>query len=186
MVSRHTQALDSAPIKANASMEGLELKKPFQSIKNHFANVDSENQRQKSNGITASAGLITARPYHLRRVKSHQEKLRENPVSASCAAHEKARLFSHKTHYSPHNPDARISVKPGKARKLNYHCSRAVDTGNGVISHIQADFADGRDGQYLPSMTEKGSKSNLSVRIRTDKYKKCASDSSKATLVHLV
>jgi transposase len=33
MVSGHTQALDSAPVKANASMESLELKKPFQSIK---------------------------------------------------------------------------------------------------------------------------------------------------------
>lgn len=155
MVSGHTQALDSAPVKANASMESLELKKPFQSIKNHFANVDSENQHQKSNGITASAGLITAPPHHLRRMKSHQEKLRENPVSASGAAHEKAQLFSNKTHYNPHDPDARISVKPGKARKLNYHCSMAVDTGQGVISHIQADFADGRDSQYLPAMTEK-------------------------------
>ena len=31
----------------------------------------------------------------------------------------------------------------------------AVDTAQGVISHIQADFADGRDSQYLPSMTVK-------------------------------
>lgn len=28
----------------------------------------------------------------------------------------------------------------------------AVDTAEGVISHIQADFADGRDSQYLPSI----------------------------------
>jgi hypothetical protein len=40
-----------------------------------------------------------------------------------------------------------LSVKPGKARKLNYHCSMAVDTAEGVISHIQAHFADGRDSQ---------------------------------------
>lgn len=31
----------------------------------------------------------------------------------------------------------------------------AVDTAQGVISHIQADFADGRDSQYLPAMTVK-------------------------------
>lgn len=30
----------------------------------------------------------------------------------------------------------------------------AVDTAEGVISHIQADFADGRDSQYLPSITK--------------------------------
>lgn len=29
MVAGHTQAIDSAPVKANASMESLELKKPF-------------------------------------------------------------------------------------------------------------------------------------------------------------
>jgi hypothetical protein len=28
----------------------------------------------------------------------------------------------------------------------------AVDTARGVISHVQADFADGRDSQYLPSL----------------------------------
>jgi hypothetical protein len=28
----------------------------------------------------------------------------------------------------------------------------AVDTAEGVISHVQADFADGRDSQYLPSL----------------------------------
>jgi hypothetical protein len=62
---------------------------------------------------------------------------------------------SNKTHYCPADPDARVSIKPGKARKLNYHCSMAVDTAEGVISHIQADFADGRDCQYLPDITSK-------------------------------
>lgn len=64
----------------------------------------------------------------------------------------KAQLLSNKTHYSPHDPDARISVKPGKARKLNYHCSMAVYSAEGVISHVQADFADKRDSQCLPSI----------------------------------
>ncbi|KEQ29904.1 hypothetical protein N180_19895 [Pedobacter antarcticus 4BY] len=77
----------------------------------------------------------------------------DNPVGAPGAAHEKAQLLSNKTYYNPHDPDARISVKPGKARKLNYHCSMAVDTAEGVISHIQADFADGRDSQYLPAIS---------------------------------
>ena len=46
-------------------------------------------------------------------------------------------------------------MKPGKARKLNYHCSLAVDTAEGVITHVQADFADGRDSQCLPGLTLK-------------------------------
>jgi len=160
MVSGHTQAMDrgggrSAPIKANASMESLELKKPFQSIERHFEVVDSENNQQTQVNISSSVGLITAPQHHLNRVKYNHDKLRKNPVGAAGASHEKAQLFSNKTHYSPNDPDARISVKPGKARKLNYHCSMSVDTAEGVISHIQADFADGRDSQYLPDMTVK-------------------------------
>lgn len=34
-------------------------------------------------------------------------------------------------------------------------CSMAVDTAQGVISHIQADFADKRDSQQLPELTVK-------------------------------
>jgi transposase len=154
MVSGHTQAVDSAPIKANASMESVVLKVPATSIGDHLKNVEEENQEpQKKNDPTRQAAPITAPEHHLRRVKKHHQNLLDNPVGGPGAAHEKAQLYSNKTHYNPHDPDARISVKPGKARKLNYHCSMAVDTAEGVISHIQADFADGRDSQYLPAIS---------------------------------
>ncbi|WP_245859568.1 transposase [Spirosoma aerolatum] len=52
-------------------------------------------------------------------------------------------------------PSSRSGGPSGKARKLNYHCSLAVDTAEGVISHVQADFADGRDSQNLPDITLK-------------------------------
>jgi hypothetical protein len=59
---------------------------------------------------------------------------------------------SNKTHYSPTDPEARISIKLGKARALNYLCSLAVDTAHGVISHVQADLADSRDSVHLPQL----------------------------------
>jgi hypothetical protein len=62
--------------------------------------------------------------------------------------------LSNKTHYSPTDPDARISVKPGKARALNYLCSLAVDTAYGIISHVQADLADSRDSLHLPGLVQ--------------------------------
>ena len=37
-------------------------------------------------------------------------------------------------------------------RALNYRCRLAVDTAHGVISHVQADLADGRDSLYLPRL----------------------------------
>jgi hypothetical protein len=154
MVSGHTQAVDSAPIKANASIESVVPKTPATSLKSHLQKVSEENSEQNNDGNPpASAGQsITAPEHELKRVQRHQKKLQQNSVSALGAGHEKAQLLSNKTHYSPHDPDARISVKPGKARKLNYHCSMAVDSSEGVISHIQADFADKRDSQCLPSI----------------------------------
>nr|WP_157816110.1 hypothetical protein [Spirosoma pollinicola] len=96
------------------------------------------------------ASVITAADHQLRRLKKHQQNLKSAPTTLG-AGNEKAQLLSNKTHYSPTDPDARISIKPGKARKLNYHCSLAVDTAEGVISHVQADSADGRDSQCLPA-----------------------------------
>lgn len=143
MVSGHTQAVDSAPIKANASMESVVPKVPVTPMEDHLKKVSEEN------GGTVSPAHVSAPEHELKRVEKHHENLRYSPVRPAGASHKKARLLSNKTHYSPHDPDARISVKPGKARKLNYHCSMAVDTAEGVISHIQADFADGRDSQYM-------------------------------------
>jgi transposase len=154
MVSGHTQAVDSAPIKANASMESVVPKMPATSIDNHLKKVSEENRETtKKHGGTESPANVSAPAHELKRVEKHHQKLRNNPVGSVGASHKKAQLLSNKTHYNPHDPDARISVKPGKARKLNYHCSMSVDTAEGVISHIQADFADGRDSQYLTNIS---------------------------------
>lgn len=154
MVSGHTQAVDSAPVKANASMESLALKIPMNPVEKHLQKVEEDNQEpKKKNDPPHSAIYISAPDHQLRKLKKHQQNLLDRPKSPPGSVHEKAQLLSNKTHYSPHDPDARISVKPGKARKMNYRCSMAVDTAEGVISHVQADFADGRDSQYLPEIT---------------------------------
>ncbi|UOR00021.1 transposase [Hymenobacter sp. 5317J-9] len=124
LVAGDTQAVDSAPVKANASLDSL-----------------CEKQ----------AAARTAPAHHLRREAARQAKRRSEPGPLG-AQHEKARLLSNKTHYSPTDPDARISIKPGKARALNYLCSLAVDTARGVISHVQADYADSRDSLHLPRL----------------------------------
>lgn len=155
MVSGHTQAVDSAPVKANASMESLALKIPKNLVEKHLQKVQEENvEPGKKNDPPPRELYISAPDHQLRNIERHQQKLRNIPQGPLGSSHEKAQLVSNKTHYSPHDPDARISVKPGKARKLNYRCSMAVDTAEGVISHIQADFADGRDSQYLPAITQ--------------------------------
>ena len=155
MVAGHTQAVDSAPVPANASMDSLLLKQPAESLKMHLNLVNTENSQTRNepdkNIHYKSAQVIFAAEHQLRKLQKHQDTSKGGS-GALGAKYEKARLVSNKTHYSPTDPDARISVKPGKARRLNYHCSMAVDTAEGVISHVQADFADGRDSPYLPRL----------------------------------
>ncbi|WP_234673353.1 transposase [Dyadobacter sp. CY261] len=148
MVAGHTHAVDSVPIKANASIENFELKTPVQSIRAHFTAVGSENPSEKTSQQSDKIE-ITASTSQLKRVAKYQDNLNADRANRPKASNEKAQLLSNKTHYNPRDPDAKISIKPGKARKLNYHCSMSVDAAQGVISHIQADFADGRDSQYL-------------------------------------
>jgi len=126
-------------------MESLVLKQPTSSTESHLQKPGVENQEK-------SGQYITAPDHQLKRLKKRQQRLNERPTGAIGSSNEKAQLVSNKTHYSLHDPDARISIKPGKARKLNYHCSLAVDTAKGVICHAQADFADGRDSKLLPSL----------------------------------
>lgn len=157
MVAGRRVAIDSAPVKANASMERLLEKEPqrpgpklLPQTEDHNGAVDLVPKLSKRQ----AAPIITAADHQLRQLKKRQQNLQSAPTTLG-ASNEKAQLLSNKTHYSPTDPDARISIKPGKARKLNYNCSLAVDTAEGVISHVQADFADGRDSQTLPDITLK-------------------------------
>ncbi|WP_234795213.1 hypothetical protein [Hymenobacter arizonensis] len=71
----------------------------------------------------------------MRNLATHQARLVAHS-SVPGAQHPKARLLSNKTHYSPADPDARISVKPGKAQALN--------TIQAKIDAVQQDLEAGR------------------------------------------
>ena len=143
LVAGDAQAVDSAPVKANASLEGVREKQPAGTTGPHLSGREE----------TPAAGAVrTAPPHQLRQLATGQRRRQGAQTGALGARHEQARLLSNKTHYSPTDPDARISVKPGKARALNYLCSLAVDTAHGVISHVQADLADQRDSLHLPRL----------------------------------
>jgi hypothetical protein len=123
LVTGDTQAVDSAPVKANASLDSLREKAPVVPL--HIV--------QETTAPAELPGAKTA--LQLRRITARQAK-RQAPPGSLGAHHAKAQLLSNKTHYSPSDPEARISVKPGIARVLNYLCSLAVDTTTGIISHI--------------------------------------------------
>ena len=55
------------------------------------------------------------------------------------------KFLSNHTHYSPTDPDAKISVKPCKARQLNYSGQLAVDDKNHVITGACASTSGSKD-----------------------------------------
>jgi hypothetical protein len=98
--------------------------------------------------------------------KIHPRSLRQNtnpfssttngrirPIKGSPAPGMNAASLSltNHTHYSTTDPDARVAVKPGKPRQLNYLGQLSVDTASHVITQIQADYADRKYSQCLPS-----------------------------------
>jgi transposase len=151
LVTGHTQAVDSAFVKANASLESLVDKQSADESPPVLHVADKPVQEAPA---AVPEALLTSPAHHLRRVASAHARYLRNDSGPLGRSRPQARLLSNKTHYSPADPDARISVKPGKARALNYLCSMAVDEAHGVISHVQADFADRRDCTLLPSLVE--------------------------------
>lgn len=173
MVGGHTQAIDSAPVKANASMDSLELKVPADELDDHLRKIramsvmdrpekkikDDDDKKPRgprrkaqNNKATEEQQTITADERELKEIKSRNLKWSTTQTERPGAKNKNSKYTSNKTHYSPVDPDARISVKPGKARKLNYHAQMAVDTEHHVITHIGADYADKVDSKSLPEL----------------------------------
>src|SRR6056297_354510 len=160
MVSGHTQTIDSAPVKANASMDTLELKVPEDDLDEHLRKVralssmDKEEPHRKSKGDRSDKGQrsVTANKKELDAIKGRNRKWAKDQDQRPGAGNKGSKYTSNKTHYSPTDPDARISVKPGKARKLNYYSQISVDTDHQIITQIQADLADKKDNQYLQDL----------------------------------
>jgi len=88
-------------------------------------------------------------------VKGRNRKWAKDQDGRPSAGNKGSKYTSNKTYYSPTDPDERISVKPGKARKLNYLSQLTVDTAHHVITDIRAYHADDKDNQQLPDRAKR-------------------------------
>jgi len=164
MVSGHTQVIDAAPIKANASMESLELKLPEDELEEYLRKVRHfSREDRKVNKASKEQQTITANKHKLKDIESRNKKWAKDQDGRPGAKHKKAKYTSNHTHYSPSDPDARISVKPGKTRKLNYASQLTVDSSHYVITDIFADFANKKDSQSLVQITNR-----VQIRLRKE------------------
>ena len=158
LVAGHTQAVDSAYIKANASLDSLEVKKPVQSLNEHIHEIKLENDQDEDQGpkrktkqdhSNQEQRTQSATKKQLKDLDTHQKWFKGRESGALGSTDSKARYLSNKTHYSPVDPDARVAVKPGKPRQLYYMSSMSVDTASHVITNIRANYADKKDSMYL-------------------------------------
>lgn len=128
MVSGRRQAIDGFFVKANASLDSL-VEKEIMDDATLYSQELRDNEEEKAAVITQ---LKPKAPEYT------DLKPKKNP--------------SNDSHYSPSDPDARMSVKPGKATALNYLGQVSVDTASHMITHIQAFTADKRDSECLSAV----------------------------------
>ena len=172
MVRGKRQAIDSAYIKANASMDSLQEKSVTneselnQDLADYCQELNQNSEykiQQQTEDITPKdKGSITVLRQKQKEVEQHhdwkKEAYKDMPGKGkSDAGREdefgniiRPKYLSNHTHTNPTDPDSRISVKPGKARQMNYYAQVAVDDSNHVITAAGADFADKRDSECLP------------------------------------
>src|ERR1700712_2570191 len=59
---------------------------------------------------------------------------------------------TNQTHFSPSDPDARLTTKPGKPMRLYYRSQMSVDTASHCITYIQAFPGNASDNISLPKI----------------------------------
>jgi transposase len=172
MVRGKRQAMDSAMIKANASMDSL-LEKEVLADGETWAGELNEGSEYKVSAERKKA----VEQHHAWKKKAYKGMPGTENQSGQSNKPEvlddhgnliRPKYLSNHTHYSPTDPDARISVKPGKARQLNYLAQLAVDDAHHVITAIHADYADRRDSQCLPALLDQTIENLSDNDIRID------------------
>ena len=168
MLSGRRQAIDSAFVKANASMDSLVEKEIIQDGEHYLDELqhdDYGNQVKQhdnvmkddrdSDTITKSRKGSTEEHHRWKTMQyKGMPKGKSVRKSDDDAAESRPRFVSNHTHYSTTDRDARVSVKPGKPRQLNYSMQTAVDMGSHVITNVEAHYADRRDSECLPQVLQ--------------------------------
>ncbi|MFN0292666.1 IS1182 family transposase, partial [Pedobacter helvus] len=151
MVRGKRMAVDSAFIKANASMDSLVEKEVLEDAS---AFVDELEENSEFKTTTARKKLVEGhhswKEVAYEGMPGNQKSGRKDEDGNEI----RPRYLSNHTHYSPTDPDAKISVKPGKSRQLNYSGQLAVDDAQHVILGTCASSSGSRDSVIFPDIMD--------------------------------
>lgn len=135
LVVGNTQSIDSAYIKANASITKMQPKRALWL-------TDGKPEKE----------LIPRLEATTRRLRDTQHRQEVNQANSK---RKKGQFLSNITHYSPTDREARIGYKTGKRRILCYLAQVSVDTSRHIITHISSEYADSKDSTYLIPMVDR-------------------------------
>src|SRR5690606_27618968 len=151
MVSGKRQAVDSAFIKANASMDSLVEKEDLKDA-SAFVNELEENSEFK---VTSTRKKLVEQHHNRKKeeytkMPGHVKTLQKDEDGEDI----RPKFLSKQTQYSPTDPDAKISTKPGKPRQLNYAGQLAVDDKHNVITGACASTAGSKDSAIFAEIMD--------------------------------
>ena len=151
MVQGKRMAVDAAFIKANASMDSLVEKEVLEDA-SAFVNELEDNSEFK----TTSTRKKLVDQHHAWKEKEYKGMPGNNKSDRKDENGNliRPRYLSNHTHFSPTDPDAKISVKPGKARQLNYSGQLAVDDAHHVILGACASSSGSKDSVIFPDIMD--------------------------------
>jgi len=132
LISGKRQAVDSALIPANASKQSM-----VERIVMEDASVFSRELEDNSE----DEPVVPKKP-----------DLTEENNKNDQDKNDKKTAPVNQTHYSPSDPDARLTTKPGKPMRLYYRSQLSVDTASHFITYIQAFKGNEADNTSLPVM----------------------------------
>jgi transposase len=151
MVAGKRQAVDSVFVKANASLSSLVEKQILEDALSYAAELKEEEGTPPATPVLQTD--------HSTATDNNQGEAQQQPVLQLSAAPRHTAVMQqgsssgiNQTHYSTTDPDAKVSVKPGKSCQLNYLAQLSVDTAAHVITNIEAHTADHRDSECLASV----------------------------------
>jgi transposase len=142
LISGKRQAVDSALIKANASKQTMIERQVMEdaSVFSRELNDNIEDEQEPS----------------------------EKPKGGNKNDPGKKTTPVNQTHYSPSDPDARLTTKPGKPMDLYYRSQISVDTASHFITYIQAFPGNAADKTSLPEMLSHvvGNMNDNAIRVK--------------------
>jgi transposase len=155
LVSGHTQVVDSAPVKANASMDSLELKVPAEELGDHLAKVRYQSKpdrekhaakrKAKQNKATEELQTVTATNRELKEIKARNNKkklyltkpsqCKDCPFKAECCGKNPERRITI-TYYKDHYERIKEKLNTKRGRAIKAKRQSVVEPVFGILTQF--------------------------------------------------